>query len=1072
MSEKANYYNERGLEYYNKDDYARAKECFLKAKAIWKKEPDKYHPDYATILFNLGVQYKNMGNYTHAEKHYLESKTVWEKTLVKEHPIYIELLNDIGVLYHDRGNYDQAEKYYLESEDIWKRVLGKERPDYIRIINNLGEMFYDIINYTTLLNNLGGLYVDKNDYSKAIECFLELKGIWERKLGKNNPAYITLLDRLGFLYQNKWDYVHAEECYLELKSIYARRGKKKPDYAMSLSELGVLYFSKGDYARSEECYLESKNIWERLPSKEHSYYVVYLNNLGAFYLSKGDYKHAEKCFLEAKDILERIQGKKHYKYAASLNNLGMFYKDMGDYSRAKKYLLDSKNIMEKEHGKKHPDYAASLINLGSLYLDKRYYKRAEKCLLDSINILEKLCKDHPHYANSLNNLGMLYKDMGDYTRAKKYLFDSKNITEKKQGKKHPDYATSLINLGSLYLDKGYYKRAEKYYLESKTLCEQLLGKEHIVYITSLENLSMLYSTKREYKQAIAYKEEANQLNMNLINQNFTFLSGREREKYWNTYSSLFELSYSLSWFHPVQESNILNYNNALFTKGLLLRTANAVRDSVSSSCSSGDKNLIAQYDKLSNLRQQIGNLRQRGDKNEAYIKSLEDQAEKLDKSLTQASTAFKKFKADLNFNWRKVRDSLRAREAAIEFVSFKLYDKKWTATTQYAALVLRSGMDAPEWISLPHCEETLLKFLKRQNKKTHEKEKIAYDENASDLYAAVWQPLEKTLENVKSVYYSLSGLLHKISFNAIPVKEGLRLTDIYDLNFVSSTREIARRKDKTQQKPGSGVVYGGLQYTVDEKDMRREAQPYHKPDAETQEETDLSDKLREGNVLQQHWVMLPYMEQESKDIKKILSKNNIPVDLYMGAKGNKESFKNLGGKKKNVIHLSTHGFFLGDKKKNYEERERLARLGGGPKVFENPLMRSALVLAGCNNAWKGKPVTGVENGILFADDVAGMDLVGAQLVVLSACETGLGEVNNSEGVFGLQRAFKLAGAETLIMSLWGVNDQATSELMKSFYEKWLSGKSKQEAFKEAQRELRARPEYSSPFYWAAFVMID
>jgi CHAT domain-containing protein len=135
-------------------------------------------------------------------------------------------------------------------------------------------------------------------------------------------------------------------------------------------------------------------------------------------------------------------------------------------------------------------------------------------------------------------------------------------------------------------------------------------------------------------------------------------------------------------------------------------------------------------------------------------------------------------------------------------------------------------------------------------------------------------------------------------------------------------------------------------------------------------------------------------------------------------------------------------------------------------------MLSGLLLSGCNNAWKGKPVAGVENGILFADDVARMDLVGAQLVVLSACETGLGEVNNSEGVFGLQRAFKLAGAETLIMSLWGVNDQATSELMKSFYEKWLSGKSKQEAFKDAQRELRARPEYSSPFYWAAFVMID
>ena len=169
--------------------------------------------------------------------------------------------------------------------------------------------------------------------------------------------------------------------------------------------------------------------------------------------------------------------------------------------------------------------------------------------------------------------------------------------------------------------------------------------------------------------------------------------------------------------------------------------------------------------------------------------------------------------------------------------------------------------------------------------------------------------------------------------------------------------------------------------------------------------------------------------------------------------------------------MATHGFFIEDIEKNYEDRERLERLGG-QSALENPLLRSGLLLAGANNSWTGKPVDGVEDGILFADEVARMNLLGTDLVVMSACETGLGTVNNGEGVFGLQRAFKLAGVNTLIMSLWSVSDEATSILMRVFYQTWLSGKSKQDALKEAQKTLRGTPQFSAPFFWAAFVMMD
>ena len=180
----------------------------------------------------------------------------------------------------------------------------------------------------------------------------------------------------------------------------------------------------------------------------------------------------------------------------------------------------------------------------------------------------------------------------------------------------------------------------------------------------------------------------------------------------------------------------------------------------------------------------------------------------------------------------------------------------------------------------------------------------------------------------------------------------------------------------------------------------------------------------------------------------------------------------MSGTPAGIIHLATHGFFLEDVEDDEDNRDVMRQLGGGSRrAVENPLLRSGLLMAGANRAWTGEDVIeGIEDGILTADEIAQMNLIKTQLVVLSACETGLGEAKSSEGVFGLQRAFKLAGVETLVMSLWQVPDNATAELMTGFYQLWLSGKTKQEAFATAQKKVREK--YKEPYYWAGFVMMD
>ena len=926
-------------------------------------------------------------------------------------------------------NYAQIEKLFVEfnefNEIAEEKSIEEKLVFYNGIITSLNKLAPQIsaLKYNPLLY-LANSYYSTGNYTKFIECYLEIKTIVENTLGKDHPNYAT-----------------------------------------SLNNLGVLYRDMGDYAQAEKYDLEVIGIRERVLGKDHPSYTTSLNNLGSLYYTIGDYEKAEQYYLESIAIAERVLGEDHPNYAMSLNNLGVLYSDMGDYAQAEKYYLESIAIVEWVLGKDHPDYATSLNNMGGLYYSMGDYAQAEQYYLESIAIVEwVLGKDHPDYATSLNNLGFLYNKMEDYAQAEKYYLESLGIRERVWGKDHPDYANSLNNLGGLYDSMGDYAQAEKYYLEAIGIRERVLGKDHPSYAGSLNNLSCCYLGSEKYVQALILKKDVHQLNENTITRNFAFMSGHQRNAYWNANSFSFELSYSISWFYPVPESTILNYDNALFSKGLLLRTTNAVRDSI---YASGNQPLVSQYEELGKLRQQISALRQSGG-SEEYIKSLEIQADALDKSLTQASAAFREFQADLNVNWQDVQKSLQEKEAAIEFVSFRLYDKKWTDITQYAALVLKPGMEAPMWI--PLCEETVLAelFEKAQGGNPFDQTQILYDEYGNDFYKAIWQPLEKALEGIDVIYYSPSGLLHKIAFNAIPVNKDTRLMDKYDLHLVSSTREIVSRKNKTAQKPSSAVLYGGLFYDADEGSMRLAAAEYaHATPALTMRSWvyDSSD----GGI---KWSYLDKSEPESREIHQFFNQNKIAAERFSGNRGNEESFKALSGKKTTVIHLATHGFFFEDIEKNYEDRDRLERLGGGQKALENPLLRSGLILSGGNNAWLNKTVEGVEDGILFADEVANLNLLGTDLVVMSACETALGGVNNSEGVFGLQRAFKLAGVNTLIMSLWKVSDEATSILMRAFYSNWLSGMSKHDSLKEAQKVLRESPNYSSPYFWAAFVMMD
>jgi CHAT domain-containing protein len=415
--------------------------------------------------------------------------------------------------------------------------------------------------------------------------------------------------------------------------------------------------------------------------------------------------------------------------------------------------------------------------------------------------------------------------------------------------------------------------------------------------------------------------------------------------------------------------------------------------------------------------------------------------------------------------WQDVQKQLKPDEAAIEFVHFRLFDKEWTARHLYAALLLRPELEAPAWI--PLCEqEQLEEILRITTDDTQLQIENLYSHNGRKFYHAIWNPLKEALRDVKTVYYSPSGLLHKISFSAMPADgEDELLSDQYNLHLVSSTREIARLKKEAGAafNQDTTIVYGGLVYSLALPDSDR-------PES-GQNAAGLPNAELRGSL--SAWEYLAGTKTETEQIVSCLRDRRLPYQYYTEEKGNEESFKHLSGTKAGIIHLATHGFFLPDIERKNEDYAVL-RLGENRgKPFENPLLRSGLILSGANRQWLAKENImrdGIEDGILTADEIAKLNLTKTKLVVLSACETGLGDIKNSEGVFGLQRAFKLAGVESLIMSLWKIPDEATAELMTLFYRQWLSGESKQKAFKTAQKKVREK--YPSPFFWAASVLMD
>ncbi|MCL2074602.1 MAG: tetratricopeptide repeat protein [Marinilabiliaceae bacterium] len=1042
------YLSDLGDIYCNLEDYENAEKVYLEAIEIHENISKMDLFDYSLLLNNLGFLYDKTGNFDKAEKFYQNALTILETDLDAHFHYYLSFLNDFGLFYSKIGNFEKSENLLLNVQNIRKQTQGVNHPDYLNTLYNL-----------TLL------YFKMEEYAKAEQFFTETNYISGQNLFVEHPIYPYFLTELGLEYSEKGEYDKAEPLLLEAMSYF---GNDHEDFAGSIYNVGLLYLKSGNYSKAIKFLSEILTITVNEKQKENINYVKTLNELAASYYKLGYWDKAEHFLQEAMTICEKISPHDPI-YATISNSLGNLFTAIFDFKQAELYFLKAIEVCENSVGKETQVYATYLNNLASIYEKSTDFEKSENLYLEAKTIRENLLgKEHPEYANSLNNLGLLYVNTNSYSKAETCFIETLKIREKVLSRHHPDYAATLNNLGILYYKTGNFSNAEKSYVEAKNIIENVLGKEHPQYVRTLNNLGVLYLKTNNFIKAQQIKIEADRLLIDFIGKNFTFLSDKQRVSFWETNSKDFEICYSYLSEQPGNPIREHVFDNALFTKGLLLRTSNSIRDAI---YLSKDQNLVFQYEYLMKIRQTISLMHTQETPDINTLQTLEKNADNIDKELTIASITYKNLKDDFEIKWYNIKDLLQKDEAAIEFVHFRLYgDNQWTENTFYGALIVKKNSSAPIWIPLGD-EIQLQQLTKRETNITDINfTQQLYSEKGENLYNLIWKPLEKELNDIQTIYYSPSGLLNQIAFAAIPAQKKAHgdqlLSDKYNLQLVSSTREITRlKKEKDVDLPnGTAIIYGGLVYNVEKERMIAEAQNRKQTKTENEEVADAISATRSTIRIRQSF--LPGTEKEAELIQKYLDTHKIPNRLYMYAEGNEESFKQLSGTKTGIIHLATHGFFLEDiDTKETDYILRRVRSSG------NPLLRSGLLLAGSNRAWTGQDmIDGIEDGILTADEISQMNLVNTKLVILSACQTGLGETKTAEGVFGLQRAFKLAGVETIVMSLWKVSDQTTTELMTTFYQLWLSGMSKQKAFTAAQKQIREK--YKDAFYWAGFVMMD
>jgi CHAT domain-containing protein/Tfp pilus assembly protein PilF len=974
-----------------------------------------------------------------------------ERLLGTEHPDVAASIDNLAGIYNGRGEYVKASPLYKRALDIREKALGKDHPLTAISLNNLAELYY---------------YQGK--YAEAELLYKRALDIREEALGKDHPLTAESLNNLALVYEDQGKYAEAEPRLKRALDIWEKAlGKDHQETANGLNNLASIYQGQGKYVESEPLLKRALDIWEKTLGKDHPNNAVGLDSLAEVYRTLGKYAEAEPLYKRALDIREKARGKDHPDIANSLNSLATLYWAQGKYAEAEPLYKRALDIREKALGKDHPSTAVSLNNLANLYFLQEKYVEAEPLLKRALGVFEKLLgKDHPSTAGSLHNLATLYRKQGKYEEAEQLFKRALAISEKAVGNDHPHVANSLAGLAALYRDQGKYREAEPLYKRALDIYEKALGKDHPDTAISLNNLAALYMAKGDLVQAVRFQSRANSASESNLARNLVIGSERHKLAYLATLPEQTDRTISLH-LHSAPgdlEAGALAATMILQRKGRVLDATSQNLNALRSRFNAEDQALL---DRLTETRSQIARLALRGpqrmtaEQHQARIKELENQADKDGADISRRSGEFRV--QYLPVTLEAVRAAIPPDSALIEFATYRPFNAKAIKDDEaygqprYVAYVLRREGDI-EWKELGEAKaiDTSVALLR---KALRDPKRVDVKRLSRAVDAKVFQPLRPLVGDLTRLLISPDGSLNLVPFAALVDERGRYAVMRYSISYLTSGRDLLRLQTPRESKGGPLVVAApdfGRRSQVEA--ARLEKQENDASEGEVKMESARS------AIKEFYFPPLPYAEREGEALRALLP----DATLLTKGQATKAALSQVQSPK--LLHIATHSFFLEDQQlppageSLTDNPERtLQRLEGRGVRIENPLLRSGLALAGANEHKEE------DNGILTALEVTGLNLWGTKLVALSACDTGVGEVKNGDGVYGLRRALVLAGAETQVMSLWAVSDKATRELMVTYYGRLKQGQGRGEALRRVQLEMLKNVNRRHPYYWASFI---
>lgn len=797
-----------------------------------------------------------------------------------------------------------------------------------------------------------------------------------------------------------------------------------------------------------------KEIYSEPDKYDSDLYNRIISQIHYYYIHTGDIVSAEQILNEAENTLRMRESEPNSKFMRDLLiRRGQTEILLKNYSDALRYLNKAHTYFE-EANDFGESYMVMLMNMAIAYQKDGDLLPAKMCLDEARERFEKLngtsiydIKDERLLIFTAN-YGYIYYTLGKDSVAEKcFLYVINN--SKDYTLSHDAYTLAANNLASLYINQNRWAEAAR-------LLEKLKNDNNEYNYMFAQNLCLCYL----YLHDDAKTEEAlngmNSCSLNNMERLFSGMTQLEMENYWSEISRERILMNNLVAYYTRSASALCSaYNNDLLCKSLQVNLSRTIDRAVGKS---GNSSLIDRYKRNKMLREQLA-YKSNGISHDSIVREVMESERFV---LANIGNLGERIERETP-SWMEVRNCLGDDEVAIEYCYAPKMDKYPNIEAHYGAFILRRGGTHPVLVQLA-ITDSIDGIIDCDNPDAMFINDVYSTENSKKLYDMLWQKITPYLKGIKTVYYSPTGMLSNINIGALQSDDNKFLGEEYSMKRVSSTANIGKMKNSAGSFR-SAVLYGDIAYSELPEDMAGASKEYRRFSG-----SDISRGLAMRSENERgRWGDIPSTKEEIDSIASVLKKNGMEVKLMEGKAASEESAKALSDNAPDILHFATHGFLINTQERARGNKFFASTVGYSPK--EAYMMWAGLILAGGNNAWLGNfNMKDVEDGILTADEISRMNLENVKMVVLSACETGKGRIDPVDGVYGLQRAFKMAGAGTVVMSLWKVQDSATSLLMTKFYSYLAAGTERHQALWQAMMEVRKI--YRDPYYWAGFVMLD